>query len=272
MKLSVSHIGWPFEKSDIAFNKMAELGVKGLEIAPSKVWQDTWNIPFKEVERFRKRVEKNNLKIVGLHALLFDHPELGLFKESEVEKKTIDFLRRLGKLCSDLGGKTLVFGSGQCRNRGSMPLNEAMDKATDFFLQVAVNMQKEGVVMCIEQLDTNETDFINTAKQSLELIKKVGHTGFQGQLDTKSIHASNEIELKLFEDFYPYLKHVHVNDPGLVEVGSTGLINHMKIGKLLKSIEYDGFVSIEQKTINSDSPFNAVVNSVKEVKRCYLDL
>jgi len=270
MKLAVSHIGWPVEKNEEILPRLIEEGVEGLEIAPSKLWEDTWNISFFQVENLRKEVERYGLKIVGLHALLYDHPELCLFKGKDAEIKSVDFLAGLGKLCSDLGGKTLVFGSGPNRRRGQIPVENAMDIAVGFFSKVSEKMLENEVCLCIEPLGSNETDFIDSAEQALRLIKRVDHEGFRGQLDTKSLYAANEINVPLFEAFRKYLVHVHINDPGLVELGSTGLVNHEKIGKLLKHINYDRFVSIEQKTVCIEDPFKAVLNSIKEAKRCYL--
>ncbi|MBW2333487.1 MAG: sugar phosphate isomerase/epimerase [Deltaproteobacteria bacterium] len=270
MRLAVSNIGWPFEFSEQALDKLAELGAEGIEVAPSKVWNDTWNISFREAEKFRKRVEKYDLKVIGFHSLLYDHPELGLFRDKEIEKKTITFLSRLGSLCADLGGYTLVYGSPKGRKRGDIPMNDAMSRAVDFFYEIAESMEREGVSLCIEPLSTEETDFIDSATQALDLIKRVGHPGFMGQFDTKSLYAANEIEPAIFEAFRQVLVHVHVNDPDLVEVGSTGMVDHKKIGELLKSIKYNRFVSIEQKTIDVMRPLEAVTKSVEKVKKCYL--
>ena len=269
MKLAVSQIGWPSEFLDEALGTLADLGVQGLEAVPSKMWQDTWNVPRDEAIAFRKKVEGYGIKIAGIHSLFWDQPDLNIFGDKKTQQRTADFLVNLGQICADLGGKSMVFGSPKARLRGDIPVDSAKDIATDFFGELAPKIDGLGCSLCIEALGPEDTDFILSAKEALEIIERVDNPGFGGQLDAKSLLAADEIELQTFLSFKNILVHVHVNDPGLITVGETGLIDHSKIAECLRHIDYEGYVSIEQKTIDAQKPLVAVRNSVSAVKEFY---
>jgi len=258
------------ERMGEALECLVEWGVEGLEIAPSKIWKDTWNIPFKEVESFRMKVESCGIKIVGIHSLFWDQPHMNIFGEKAIQKTTGNFLVHLANLCSDLGGVSMVFGSPNARKQNNLSMDQANLIAAEFFSGISENIDKAGCSLLIEALDPEDTNYINSASEALELIEKVNHPGFSGQLDAKSLYGANEIRSSTFKAFKDILVHVHVNDPGLVVVGETGLIDHVEIGRLLENINYQGYVSIEQKTINTANPLEAVKQSVAKVKECYL--
>lgn len=269
MKYAISNIAWPTEMTGDVLRMLSEAGISGIEVAPSKVWRNTKNISFSQIEKYRKFIEEYDLKIVGLHSLLYDCPDLGLFKGKDIEKRTEKFLKNLIGLCADLGGRTLIFGSPNCRKRGKIPLVEAMATAVDFFQRLAEKAREEKVFFCVEPLGSDETDFINSAASALKLIKMVNNPGFQGHLDAKALYSSNEMSLKVFEDFSPVLKHFHVNEPWLKQLGKTMIINHESLGKYLREINYEEYVSIEQKPVASDETLGTIKRSVEVLKLCY---
>ena len=113
IKFSISNIALPaFDHAD-DFGRLVEFGLDGIEVAPSRVWRDTWRgLTTVEVTDYRRRVENAGLSVVGLHSLFYDQPDLGLFKAPRERAESLDFLEHLSKVCRDLGGKTLIYGGG----------------------------------------------------------------------------------------------------------------------------------------------------------------
>ena len=90
------------------------MGLTGLEVAPSRVWEDSWlGLSPNVAEIYRSEVEQVGLTVVGLHSLFYDQPQLGLFRFGDNRVRTLDFLEHLSKLCRDLGGTTLIYGGGR---------------------------------------------------------------------------------------------------------------------------------------------------------------
>ena len=92
MKYAISNIAWPIEMTEKVLNILAKSEISGIEVAPSKVWSNTDKISFSQIEEYRRLLKRYGFKVVGLHSLLYDHPDLGLFKGKNVRALTKKFL------------------------------------------------------------------------------------------------------------------------------------------------------------------------------------
>ena len=268
MIFAASNIALPAYDHVSELRQMRQLGLEGIEIAPSRIWRDTWkDLSFDAVTLYRKQIEVAGLKTVGLHSLFFDHPELGLFCSDEYHFETLEFMVHLSMVCRDLGGKTLIYGGG--RKRGKIPEEEAYNRAIDFFMTLCGRIEEHGTCYCLEPLGLKKTDFINTVSDSLRIVKTVSSPALRVQLDAAALADNNEIVEQTFLDARPYLVHVHANEPNFEILGSSGKVNHTAIGSFLHSINYGGYVSIEQKMIGENNPVRALAKSVAVLTQCY---
>lgn len=267
-RLAISNIALSAYDHAGQLRHLPELGILGLEVAPSRIWHDTWEklVPG-QVEAYRKEIENAGLKVVGLHSLFFDHPELGLFEGPEVRARTLDFLVHLSSVCRDLGGRSLVYGGG--RKRGGVPLEQAFAETIDFCHEFCRRVEGHGTCLCFEPLGLQETDFIHSALDAVRIVELVDHPAVRTQLDAKALVANGEVGPEVFAAAHPTLVHFHANDPGLVVLGSTGEVDHATLGGLLRSIGYTGFVSMEQRMLNTDNPLSDVAISARLAQECY---
>ena len=208
------------------------------------------------------------LELVAIQALLFSRRDLGLFREAAIEEETVEFLKGLCGLASDLGARVLVFGSPSNRVRGKILMDEAFDRASRFFSMIAPTANDQGVCVCIEPLRADETDFITTAAEGIRLVEMVGHPGFGLHLDSKAVAAEGQDLNKIFRLSEPYLKHFHISEPQLREIGSTGEVDHTLMARTLRDIDYQGYVSIEMRTWSD--PSKVVERSLRLAKDAYL--
>jgi sugar phosphate isomerase/epimerase len=267
IRFAVSNIGLPAFTHSPLLPRLAEMGATGLEVAPSRVWADTWHgLTARQVDEYRRTVETAGLRVVGLHSLFFDHPALGLFKP-ELRAETVDFLVHLSGLCRDLGGRTLVYGGG--RRRGELEPQAAMAECRSFLGELLPRMEDHGTRLCFEPLGPKDTDFLNTAGQCLELVEMLAHPALGVQLDAKALVDNGEVGPEPFERVRGRLDHFHANDPGLVVVGSTGLVDHAALGGHLRAIGYDGFVAVEQRMLNEADPLADTASSLACLAACY---
>ncbi len=244
------------------------MGLSGLEVAPSRVWRNTWlGLKPSDVASYRQAVETAGLRVIGLHSLFYDQPGLGLFRDGDTRARTLDFMEHLSKLCRDLGGKTLTYGGG--RKRGAVLPEEAFAEAAAFFHDLIPRIESHGTAFCFEPLGLNDSDFINSVYESIRLVEAVNHPSLRVQLDAKALVANDELTSPVFHDAAPHLIHVHVNEPDLGVLGTSGVIDHRAMGGFLNEIGYDGYVSIEQKMIGENAPLAALSKSVETLKECY---
>ena len=269
MKLGLSNIALSPYSHLNELSKLSEMGFSGLEVAPSRVWRDTWSgLSSESIELYRRETEVAGLSIVGLHSLFYDHPDLGMFSTGDIRSQTLNYLVHLSKVCRDLGGVTLIYGGG--RWRGDIPKKNAFTIAGEFITDLITRVEKHGTVFCFEPLAECDSDFINSAYESIDLVSKVNHKSFKVQLDAKALVANNELSPKVFQAAKHFLAHVHLNEPDLGILGCSGTIDNSAIAGFLKDIQYDGYVSLEQKKILEDRTFEPIEASMKILREYYL--
>ena len=267
MKISVSNITWKEDPKyfpeflDFISNK----GCSGVELAPSLIWKEPIESTPEERKNLVKLVKEKKLEIVGFHSLLFTRPDLKLFLNEESRKDTKNYIKELIKLCSDLGGKQLIFGSPRNRMLHGKKYKDCLDQSIEDFYDIAEDSKKENVIFCIEALGPNDTEFIKSFDESGEIVKKVDHNNFKLHLDTKVIFASKEEPYNLINKYKDLIQHVHVGDEGLKEPGTINF-NHSKIGEALRKINYDSYISLEIRRNNNDisGTVNRGINFLKE--------
>lgn len=268
MKYCVSNIALsPYEHAD-ELHGLPILGITGLEVAPSRRWHETFPGPDNAaVAAYRREIEAAGLEVVGLHSLFFDHPDWGLFKSADVSRQSMAFLEHLSAICRDLGGKTLIYGGG--RKRGPVPLQAAHAEAVDFFGELCHRVEDHGTCFCFEPLGPNDTDFINSAHDSLSIVREIASPSLRVQLDAKALYENDEAFAATFQAVAADLVHFHANEPGLQVLGSSRMVDHAALGKMLNEIGYNGTVTIEQRMLSADNPLADVAQSAAVLKACY---
>ncbi len=268
MHLSASNIALTAYNHGNELTRLVDIGLTGIEVAPSRVWHDTWHgLTTAQVATYRRQVEGAGLQVVGLHSLLYDQPGLILFGQECDEGPLLDFMTHLSKVCRDLGGRTLIWGAG--RRRGDVARAEARRRAIAFLNRLCRRVEGHGTVFCFEPLGPADDDFINTVADTLGLVTAVDHPALRVQLDAKALIENDEARPATFAAVQPYLVHFHANEPGLGVLGGTGRVDHGALGRHLRAIGYDGWVSIEQRMLNADDPLADVARSASVLRRCY---
>jgi Sugar phosphate isomerases/epimerases len=199
MDLSVSNIALPEYHHSNELSKLKELGIGGIEVAPSRVWRDTWSgLKVQQVESYRQLLKDRDLEVVGLHSLLYDHKNLGLFGDKVNRNMTIDFLVHLSTVCRDLGGKTLVYGGG--RWRLGLTEEEAFSKTLEFFSDLIPRIESHKTTFCFEPLAPAHSDFINSVNDSIKLVEEIQHPSLRVQLDIGALVQKGELDLNYFSE------------------------------------------------------------------------
>lgn len=263
---AVSTIALPAGDHAALLPAVAAMGVEGIEVAPSRIWSDTWGgLSAGMISAYRHAVEAAGMNVVGLHSLFFDHPELGLFRP-EARAATLDFLVHLSTVCRDLGGRTLIWGGG--RRRGPVAKQDAFDESVRFMGELCARIEGHGTCLCFEPLGPKDSDFVNSAFEAVEIAAAVNHPAFAVQLDAKALVENAEDTLAPFTAAKSRLVHFHANQPGLGPL-DRGPVDHRKMGDFLRQIGYDGYVSIEQRMGNESDPLADIRRSVAVLKDCY---
>jgi sugar phosphate isomerase/epimerase len=269
MKVAVSNIAWPREQDAAAADVLRELGVSGVEVAPTKVWPQPLAATDAEIDGYRQFWTDHGFEIVAAQALLFGRPELTLFESAETARKTLDYLRGVVRLCARLGAGALVFGSPKNRRVGNGSPHKARLAAVEFFTRLGELAAAEGTTIVMEANPPEYgADFVTRAAEAVELVKAVNHPGFRLHLDTGCMTLANDPIGATLDAGFSLMRHFHVSEPNLDPPGTSGKVGHPAFAAELTRRGYSHWVSLEMR---EPKPFAlaGLADAVRWVKRTY---
>lgn len=264
-----------YEKTDWATQcrLIAEAGYAGIEVAPFTISTDLASVPFSVFHEMKQEAEQHGLEIIGLHWLLAKTTGLYLTSpEPAVRKATADYLALLARICRQLGGHIMVFGSPQQRTLlPGISKAQAAEFAADVFRQAAPVFADNQVLLCLEPLTLKETDFINTCDEALEIIRMVDHPSMALHQDVKAMLGAESSPIpEIIARHKKNCKHFHVNDSNLLGPGMGSTDYHPILRALIES-NYCGWVSVEVFDYSPGAQ-NIAVQSLNYMRSVLADL
>lgn len=249
MRIAISNIAWLPEHDGEVADILRELGVEGIEIAPTVIWPEPATLAEEPVRTVRDWWEARGIQIVALQALLYGHPELTVFGSHATREATIAYLTAIIRLGGWLGAGTLVFGSPKNRRIDDCPAATVEAVALDFFRSVGEIACAAGARLCIEPNPIEyDCDYLTSAESALEAIQSIDHPGVKLHLDAAAMTLSGDASraAEIIDQAAPFLQHFHISEPYLAPIGK-GDVNHAALAASLRSIDYDGWCSIEMR-------------------------
>ena len=226
---------------------ISDAGYTGIEVAPFSISESVAAIPESKLLEMRTVAERYGLEIIGLHWLLAKTEGLHLTSpEASVRQATGDYLKLLARTCATLGGRVLVFGSPFQRSLlPGVSTDQALNFAVEVFRDAMPVLAERDVVLCMEPLTAQETDFINTCAEAIELKDRVDHPAFLLHQDVKAMLGAEQDSVPdLIHRYRDVCGHFHVNDTNLLGPGM-GETDYHPILKALLDVGYDGWISVE---------------------------
>jgi sugar phosphate isomerase/epimerase len=234
---------WPLERA-CAF--AAQCGYTGIEIAPFTLAAQAGDLSRAQREAIRRQVEAAGLEVVGLHWLLAKTEGFHLTSpDAAVRQRTADYLVDLALLCGELGGRVMVLGSPLQRNLAEgVAKAQGMAYAAEVLCAVLPVLESNSLVLALEPLGPQETNFLRTAAETVELIDRISSPQIRLHLDCKAMASEAAPIGELIRRNRRWLAHFHANDPNRQGPGF-GRLDFAPIFQALKEIRYDGWVSVE---------------------------
>lgn len=283
MKYSICSDTFPDWELEQIFRYAAGLGYQAVELAPYSFCNSVMEVSQAERNKIRKWAEEAGIEITGLHAIFASIPGIkprfacppGLQLNSPdpgTRLKTKEYLKEVVKFCRDVGGKVVVFGSASARNvLEGMSYDDAWQSARGIFRECSELAGQYGVNLCIEPIHASVTNFINTPEEAVKMVEDVGHPNFRWIFDTMLDTWSRKCQgvgiAQAIEKFGDSLAHVHANDDNKSWPGSGG-IDFNSIARALKSINYDGYISVEVFDL-SPNPETIATEAIKYLRAVF---
>jgi sugar phosphate isomerase/epimerase len=236
----------------------AGLGYQGLELAPFTLGKDAWRMPLAERAALRRTAADHGLAISGLHWLLVDPAGLSITSaDADVRRVTIDVMRGLIGLCRDLGGTYLVHGSPGQRKTGGDP--QAHRRGREAFASIASDAAAACVTYCIEPLSPDQTDFVNTVDEAIEIVNAIANPAVATMIDACSTARAGCDSLEaLIRLWLPVgsIAHIHFNDRNRRGPGQ-GSDRFGPALAALRDNRYSRWIGVEPFEYSPDGPTTA---------------
>lgn len=245
-------------------------GFRGLEVAPYTLTRDhnARSLVGANAERICTVINDNGLTPIGFHWLLAKTEHLNDGKgyhlthpDDSIRSATLSYTKHLADLCHGVGGKFLIWGSPRQRHlQPDWDYKDSRKRAASLLHSLAEHCEDMDITIAVEPLGTMETNFLNTAAETIDFLEEIDHPNCRLQLDIKAM--SSEPILECVRENFPeeeqqaqniaeiirrsknHLAHFHTNDPNLLGPGM-GEVDHSPAAKALKEIFYQGWVSVE---------------------------
>jgi sugar phosphate isomerase/epimerase len=217
------------------------MGISGIEIAPSIIWEKPFELEPREIEEFLLKIRGAGLGVSGLQSVLFNNPQLTLFNKDKWDELRVH-LSYIIDLCSRLESNIIVFGSPKNRIRGKLSLVQANEMAAEFFQSLELKLSEREVILSIEpNAAIYGSDWITTYSEAVEFTDTLNSNWIKPQIDTGSQIASGENVLAAYKTHLP--SHIHISDLNLSGLSQDSF--HQDFANLIEISEYDGWVVLE---------------------------
>ena len=261
MKVSISNIGWSEENDLKVYKKMEEMGFKGLEIAPTRIFPEKPYDKLDEAKKWAKKIETTyGFEIPSIQSIWYGRNEK-LFGIEEDRIALVDYTKKAIDFAEALGCRNLVFWCPRNRN---MPEGTDENIAIEFFKTIGDYAAEHDTVIGMEaNPPMYNTNFINNTRAALDLIEKVCSTGFKLNLDLGTMIENGE-DLSMLNGRECLINHVHISEPGLKPIKRRNI--YEELHEMLTNRGYDGFVSIE---VGKQESMEKLVEMMKYVRELF---
>lgn len=237
--------------SDVC-SDVGDTGYQGIEIAPFTLADDPALLSRDERQSIRHVMSQSHLNFVGLHWLLAAPKDLhATARDENIRKRTWNYVNHFVDLCADLSDPqadskgVVVFGSPKQRSsRDGLTPRQATDAFIEGLSKAAAHAEDRRVTLLVEALSPDQCDVVTSLGEAVSIVKQIGSPAIQTMFDVHNAIAETTPHLELIRDFFPYIKHVHVNELDGKEPGM-GDYDFSSLMKCLADLDYTSWVSLE---------------------------
>lgn len=197
-------------------------------------------------EVFRENIARIKQLKVPIYAFnLFIPAELKLVGPNVDEPAVLAYVEAVMARVSQTNTRMIVWGSGGARRiPDGFDRKVAMNQFIDIARKIAIIAEKYQVILALENLNSTETNFINTVEEALYVVKKVNRPGLR--LNADIYHMLKEGESpKVIRKTKKYLVHVEIaekEDRSAPHVGGSDFMPYLRE---LKRVGYHNRIVIE---------------------------
>ena len=249
-KLGVSNLAWPARAEAAALALLAARGVRGVEVAPTRIapWEE---LTPARLSGFRVSCAQAGLSVSSLQAIFYLKPEASLLGDAAGFSAMCEHMRVVAGIADALGAGVAVFGAPRSRLRGTLAPLDAILLGAERLRRLGELAATGGLVLGIEPVPASYgADFLNHARDVVQIVGLADHPCVRVHLDTACVTLAGDDPAEAIRDAAPLLAHYHVAEPQLGPFAAP-LCDHASAGAALDAIDYAGWVVIEMRELEA---------------------
>lgn len=259
MKLAISNIAWRKEDDERMYNFLSEMGIEGLEIAPTRIIEVN---PYEHkiaAKAYSTEIkEKYDLNICSMQSIWYGKKE-EMFASDEEFKILMEYSKKAIDFAEEIKCENLVFG---CPKNRIISSDEDIKKAIEFFYEIGEYAKSKHTCFSLEANPSiYGTNFMNRTEEVIEIVKMTASKGCKINLDVGTM-IWNEEDLSIISKNMDLIHHIHISEPHLSLIEKRKL--HNDLSCLLRD-KYNGYISIEMGYQDNIEKVKEIVRYIKEV-------
>jgi sugar phosphate isomerase/epimerase len=215
--------------------------------------------------KINKEIRQSGLQVPAIvTGAIFGIDRLCLISpDPEISKRAVEQLYGLLEFAAAFGA---VVDIGVLRGRLDwMPdPPKARDQLLEHFRRAAEYAARVGSKVTLEPICRFEVDIIRNAQEGLYWVREVNRPCFGLMLDTFHMNIEDASIESSLREAAPFLWHIHISDSNRLSPGQ-GHFDFPNMFRILKEINYQGFVSVEQLAL--PDPDTAALVSIKHIQK-----
>jgi sugar phosphate isomerase/epimerase len=246
LRLALSNLAWPADQEDAVLSVVSDLGVKGVEVAPTRLGE--WiELSVAGMTTYRARLASYGLSVSSLQAVLYGRPDLQLLQDTALFATLLDHMRYVADLGAALGAQVMVLGAPRNRLLGGLLPDEAWQRGRERLRKLGEVVASTGMVIGIEPIPPSYGgEFLTTWSEVARIVREVDHRSIRLHLDTGCVKLGGDAIADAIIDASDILAHFHVAEENLGGFSNPAM-DHRCASKALHQVDYRGWVCIEMR-------------------------
>ncbi len=243
-KYAISNIGWDREFDEEMYVFLKEAGFVGLEIAPTRIFEESPYEKLDEARAFKENIAyRYGLEVCSMQSIWFGKMQ-NIFANKEQRDELIEYTKKAIDFAEAIGCPNLVFGCP--RNRKMESIDEKnLQVANDFFNEIGDYASNKNVVIALEPNPAiYDTNFLNTTSEAIEFVRSLNNDAIKINCDLGAV-IYNEENIDIILENIDIVNHIHISEPNLVSIVRREM--HRKLFDALEVVGYGKYVSIEMR-------------------------
>jgi sugar phosphate isomerase/epimerase len=164
--------------------------------------------------------------------------------DSTIRGQAVEYFLDSISFASELNSPLLLVGLLQGRLSPTLPYADARKNIIECLTQCAAQAARSHITIGLEPVNRFLLGYHAKADEIIELIKEINLLNVRLLLDTYHMNMEESCMEETLISYAPWLVHVHLSDNNR-RIPGRGSIDFARIIKVLKAINYQGYVSIE---------------------------